>query len=77
MQGNRAKKYEWLLDHTEYNKIVLDTFPDVFDKNSFTFYLVVLMTLSSEDKIEEKKKTDYLLELDLFLFFKNFLKYHN
>ena len=76
-KGNGTKKYEWLLDHTEYNKIVLDTFPEVFDKNSFTFYLGILMTLSSEDKIEEKKKTDLLLELDLFLFFKNFQKYLN
>ena len=66
-----------LLDHTYYNKIVLDTFPDVFDKNTFTFYLGILMTLSSEDKIEEKKKADFLLEVDLFLFFKNFQRYIN
>ena len=76
-QANGTKKYEWLLDQTEYNKIVLDTFPEVFDKNTFTFYLGVLMTLSSEDKIETKKKRDLLLELDLFLFFKNFQKYLN
>ena len=77
-QGKAAKKYNWLLNDTEYNKIILESFPDIFDENLFTFYLGVLMTLSNSSKKEEKKDGFiFLPQLDLFLFFKYLNRYLN
>ena len=77
-KGKPGKKYNWLLNETEYNKIILESFPDIFDENLFTFYLGLLMTLSNSSKKENKKDGfSFLPEIDLFLFFKYLNKYLN
>ena len=77
IQKKIAKKYSWLLLETGYNKIILETFPKVFDEKSFTFYLAILVNLSNENKIKDKNKEIFLPEIDLFFFFNNFNNYIN
>ena len=77
IQGNVTKKYSWLLNETEYKKIILDSFPNLYDETSFTFYLAILITLSNESKMNKKKNKIFLPEIDLILFFQNIGKYLN
>ena len=77
IQKKITKKYSWLLLETGYNKVILETFPKVFDEKLFTFYLAILVNLSNENKIKGKNKEIFLPEIDLFFFFNNFTNYIN
>ena len=68
-----GQRYHWLLTGTEYMKVVLDTFPEIFDEAIFTFYLGALINLMNAPK----KKNTFLPDLDLARFFGNFEKYLN
>ena len=66
------KRYNWLLTKTKYIRVVLDSFPIIFDERIFAFYYAILMNLS-----DSKSKHFFLPELDLISFFRNFEKYIN
>ena len=69
-QGRASKIYKWLLTETAYIKIILDSFPDIFNDNIFAFYSATLITLSNNN--DEKDPT---IKIDLIYFIKNFHRY--
>ena len=77
IKGNISKKYSWLIEQSAYANIILDSFPEVFDKTLFKYYLMILLNLSNEAKSQDKKNEIFLPEIDLLIFFKNFSKYIN
>ena len=77
-------KYKWLEVNTDYIKVVLYSFPEIFDKTFFTYYFLILMKISNNHRIickssnnlkEGLKKNDFLPEIDFVFLFRDFQKY--
>ena len=73
LKSEWGKRYNWLLTQTDYMKVILDTFPMVFDEAIFAFYSGMLMNLVNAPK----KQKCFLPEIDLVRFFGNLEKYLN
>ena len=68
-----GQKYNWLLTETDYTRVVLDSFPLIFDEGIFAFYSGMLMGLINAPK----KQKGYLPEIDFVRFFGNLEKFLN
>ena len=73
---NAVIKYKWLSRETKYFDIIVNSFPEIFNENYFTHYLMLLISLINDAK-EDSKEKNFLPEKDLVLFFKNLKKYLN
>ena len=87
-EGNKKTtandKYKWLEVNTDYIKVVLYSFPEIFDKTFFTYYFLILMKISNNNRTickssnnlkEGIKKNDFLPEIDFVFLFRVFQKY--
>ena len=70
-QISLVQRYEWLLQKTEYKRIILESLPEVVNGSIFAIYSTALINLINPSNI----KNGLLPEEDTIIFFKNFERY--